>query len=232
MRDTSVPEPERQPPRHRSDPLIPILASAVTLVCLGAVLLVFHPRLRAILDEGRDGVVRSVAPSDGKVPLWICRSEDGVALLLEPIDLSAAMTDARSAGMSDRALDTMLASGEHQYLRLSVYNFGRDEDYTLALPTSGFDSPEGGARLVPCASLFPKSITPVSQKLMVGLGAVSSLTVPRGQHARALLAASGKNLSNRTAFQSGSLSFERREVARIVLAAWHQEPALRAFLDF
>jgi len=224
MRDTPVADPGRNPAERRSDPLIPILGSAVTLVCLGAVLLVFYPRLRSILADDRGAVVRSVAPAEGKIPLWVCRTEEGVALLLEPLELSG--------DTKDKALDSILAGGTHHYLRLRVYNFGRDEDYVLALPAQGFDSPEGGPRLVPCASMLPKDIASASLKLMRGLGAVATLTVAPGHHARALFATSGNDLSQRTAFLSGGLTFERREVARGTLAQWHQTPALRQFLDF
>ena len=196
----------------------------MTLVCLGAVLLVFLPRVRAIVAADRGAVTRTLPPAEGKIPTWICRSQEGVALLVEPIELSGVTTD--------KALDSIFKGGKHRYLRLSVYNFGRDDDFTLKLPADGFDSPEGGARLVPCASLIPDDISAAHRVTVLGLGAVSMLRVAPGHHARALLAAADEDLSQRTAFVTGGLTFERREVPRIVLAKWHQAPALRAFEDF
>ncbi|MHC4953371.1 MAG: hypothetical protein ACYTGZ_05730 [Planctomycetota bacterium] len=213
----------QQSERQRTDPLIPILASAVALVCLGAILLVFYPRVRSLVAEGRGAVVRSVPPEGGRVPLWVCRSEKGVAILIEPRVLTGTTTDA--------ALDALLGGGPNHYLRLSIYNFGRADSYRLSVPDSGFDSPEGGARLIPCAALLPETMDAAGRTLLLGLGATQSLEVPTGRRGQILLVVSA-DVAGRTAFVSGGLRFERREVPRLALAKFRQRPDLRDFLDF
>jgi hypothetical protein len=209
--------------RQRSDPLIPILGTAVTLVCLGAVLLVFYPRISSMMADRQGGVVRPVPADDAVLPLWVCRTEEGVALLIEPAALSGETTDA--------ALDGLLGGGPYHYLKLSVYNFGRAEAYRLELPAAGFDSPEGGPRLVPTGVLVPEATDLAARRVLHGLGAVRLLEVPPHASGQALLAVT-QDVSKRTGFVSGTLRFERREITRLALAQWHDSPALKDFLDF
>ena len=68
----------------RTDPLIPILASSVAFVVVGAIVLVFYPRVRDLIGPEQDSVVGTRASEQVGVPVWICRSEEGVALLIEP----------------------------------------------------------------------------------------------------------------------------------------------------
>jgi len=209
--------------QQRSDPLIPILGSAVTLVCLGAVLLVFYPRISMLMADRQGGVVHAVPPDDAVLPLWVCRTEDGVALLIEPVALTGETTD--------KGIDGLLGGGPYHYLKLSVYNFGRDEPIRIELPADGFDSPEGGPRLVPVGVLIPEALELASRRLLKGLGAVRFLEVPPHSSGQALLAVS-QDVSARTEFVSGTLRFERREIARWALAQWHETPALKVFLKF
>jgi len=207
----------------RSDPLIPILGSAVSLVVLGAILLVFYPRVSSWFENGEDAVVLSLPALEEEVPLWTCSPRAGVALLIEPLDLAGPATDP--------ALDTMLVGGPYHYLRLSVYHFEGDDPYRIDLPAQGFDSPEGGPRLVPASARLARGLDASARTVLTGLGAVPSLLLEPGRHGQILLVAGG-DLSGRTGFVSGGLRFERRAVTRYALAAWHERPELDSFLDF
>ena len=63
------------------------------------------------------------------------------------------------------------------------------------------------------------------------MGAVSSLEVPKGRAAQALLAIEDPP-ANRTAFVSGELRFERKLIPRGRLEAWRSRPDYQEFKDF
>ena len=207
----------------RSDPLIPILGSAVSLVVLGTILIVFYPRVRAWFEDGDNAVVLSLPPLDEEVPLWTCSPRPGVALLIEPLDLAGPATDP--------ALDDMLGGGPYHYLRLSVYHFEGDDPYRVDVPERGFDSPEGGPRLVPASARLGRGLDAAARTVLTGLGAVSSLVLDPGRQGQILLVVDA-DVAGRTGFVSGTLRFERRAVTRYALAAWHERPQLESFLDF
>ena len=215
--------------QKRSDPLVPILGAAVSLVVMGAILLFFYPRISSWFDQDQAAVVQPLPAADEAIPLWVCSTEPGVALLIEPVDVVGEG--------DDPALDSMLDGGPYRYLRLSVYNFDRDEPFRLQLSGRGFDSPEGGVRLLPAAARVRRGLDAPARTVLAGLGGVATLEVPRGQRGQILLVAQvleGEQAdpATRTAFVSGKLKFERREVARMTLAAWHQSPKLKTFQDF
>jgi hypothetical protein len=204
--------------RTRSDPLVPLLATAVSLVLAGAVGLVLYPRFARWLGPG-EGAVHATAPSPGDpVPVWICRRVPGVALLLR-------------GGVEEAVLAEALEGGPYQLLTLHVYNFNREEPFELVLPQGGFASPEGGEPAWPVARLVRADAPARLRPVLLGLGAVDSLRVPRGHRAQALLAVRDEP-ARRTAFVSGELMFERKELERQELARWQQRPDLKRFEDF
>ena len=207
--------------RQRFDPLVPILGSAVALVVIGAAAFIFYPALSRFFGPGQPAVAREQASPSAIVPVWVCRAESGVALMLE------SGCDQGSA----RALDRGLVGGPHRYLRLSVYNFARKEPFLLELPREGFDTPEGGPRARPAAHLLRPDAPAHLLAVLRGLGAVTDLRVGLGRNGHALLVVSG-DPSSRTAFVSGRLRFERRELERLALASWRAQPALETFLEW
>jgi hypothetical protein len=207
----------------RSDPLIPILGSAVSLVVLGAILLVFYPRVSAWFEQDEGAITLSRPAPEEPVPLWTCSPRPGVALLIEMLDLAGEATDP--------ALDSMLTGGPYHYLRLSVFHFEGEAPYRLTAPGTGFDSPEGGVRVLPAATRMRPDLDAAARTVLAGLGAVPGLDVEPGRQGQILLVAA-EDVAARTAFVSGPLKFERRAVTRYALAAWHEEPELQSFLDF
>ncbi len=207
---------------NRSDPMVPILGSAVTLLVIGASLFVFYPAYRQW--QARDsGAVVGHPPSPAEpLPVWVCRSEPGVAMLLEAL----AAGDPAGAAYPLPALE----GGPYHLLRLSVFNFDGRDPLAVALPEEGFASPEGGPPALPAVSRLRPDASPKDLAVLRGLGAVEALEVPRGRRAQALLVIRGDPAA-RTAFVSGALSFTRRTVARQTLAAWYAEPALKTFED-
>jgi hypothetical protein len=214
--------------QQRSDPLIPILGSAVSLVVIGAILLVFVPRVSDWFEERSDSVVKALPDPDRAIPLWTCESQPGVAMLIEPLTLTGDGKDA--------VLDRMLVGGPYRYYRLRVYNFEGKEPVRVDLAsgdaaTSGFDSPEGGVRLVPAAGSISPAADLRARTVLAGLGATSTLAVPPGESGQILLIASA-DLSARTGFSRGTLQFQRKEKARSAIASWHEQPTLKQFSDF
>lgn len=206
--------------RQRSDPLTPILGSAVALVVVGAIGLFFYPRISRWFGPARPSVASVSSSPATKVPVWICRSVEGVALLLE------TQLDEASARVIDRAL----TGGRYHYLRLSVYNFGRDGSYALALD-EGLASPEGGPRARTVASLLRKDLPAHERPVLLGLGAVASIEVAKGHHGQILLALAA-DPATRGSFAGADLMFERRVLERQTLAQWQDNPDLKQFLDF
>jgi hypothetical protein len=204
--------------RARTDPLVPLLATAVSLVLIGAVGLVLYPRFARWLGP-EEGAVHGTMPGpDDPVPVWICRGVEGVALLLR-------------GGVEEAVLAEALEGGPYQLLTLHVYNFSREEPFELVLPREGFASPEGGEPARPAFGLVRPDAPARLKPVLLGLGAVEALRVPKGHRAQALLAVRD-DAARRTAFVSGVLTFERKELARQELARWEQRPDLKGFEDF
>jgi len=207
--------------RERTDPLVPLLGLAVALVVVGAFGVVFYPRFVRWLGPHEASVVGEPPSPTATVPVWISRTQDGVALVLE------ADSDVGTA----RALDLALEGGPYSYLRLSVYNFAREAEFLLELPRAGFASPEGGEPARPAAFVLRPDASEHLQTVLRGLGAVARLEVAKGRSGHALLVTEG-DPRRRTAFVSGELRFERRELQRRVLASWQKRPDWEEFNDF
>lgn len=207
--------------RERPDPLVPVLGSAVALVVIGVVGLVFVPRISRWFGPGQDSVVARPPSPAAAVPVWICRTHEGVALILEEVFSEA----------TSEVLDRAFSGGRHHYLRLSVCNFAGAEPFSLEVPPEGLASPEGGPPAVPAERRLRPGPQGHMGAIMRGLGAVDGLTVERGRRGQLLLLIA-ENPSGRTAFSAGKLVFERREVERRILAAWNQQPDMGGFEDF
>jgi len=202
---------------QRSDPLVTVLGSAVALVVLGAVGLVFYPRISRWFGPERTSV-SGIRPQPGaRVPVWVCRSVSGVALLLE-------------ASQNGAGLDEAVTGGPFSYLRLSVYNFGRGSPFPLDL-SGKFVAPDGGPVPGAVAARLRPDLSAERLTILRGIGAVDRLLVPEGHLGVALLAIDG-DLAKRRSFAFGDLMFERRELKRQALAEWRRHPDLKQFLDF
>lgn len=202
---------------QRSDPLVPILGSAVALVVIGAVGLVIYPRVSRWFGPERASVAGVRPDPSARVPVWVCRSQKGVALLLEP-------------EFGDRSLDQSVTGGPYSYLRLSVYNFGQDEPFVLDLGTA-MEAPDGKPGLFAVATRLKPDLPAYRRTVLRGLGAVARLEVGKGHQGQALML-TAPNPSGRGSFALGPLMFERRELARQALAEWQRKPDLREFMDF
>lgn len=200
---------------------MPLLGSAVTLLVIGAILFVFYPAFEQW--RARDSIaVVGHPPAPGEtVPVWVCREVEGVALILEAGPEPSTM----------EALAGALEGGPYQFLRLSVLNFAQEAPYTLALPDAGLASPEGGPTALPAHALVKEAASPRQRLILRGLGALERIEVAKGKSGHLLLVVGGE-LSGRTAFVSGNLSFTRRVIERGTLAAWRASPDLRQFKDF
>jgi len=214
-----MPERQEQPPRspERRDPLLPLLAVAVSFV-LAAAVFHFYPRVSRWLGSDVPAVVGEFQPPDEAVPVWVCRSVEGVGLLLRGI-------------RDEEGLGEAFEGGPYRLLTLHVWNFAREEAFALTLPEGGFVSPEGGDPAFPAARFLKADAPPRLRPLLLGLGAVGSLTVPKGHAGKALLAVRG-DPGKRTAFVSGGLTFERKELERRTLARFEQRPDPKQFEDF
>jgi hypothetical protein len=204
--------------RERSDPLVPLLATAVSLVLVGAIFFVFYPRLSRWLGPSKASVVGEAPEPDDAVPVWVCRDVPGVALLLR-------------GGVEESGLAEAFDAGPYRLLTLHAYNFARDEPLDIELPEGGFASPEGGEPLRPASRLVRADAPPRLRPILLGLGAVNGLRVPKG-HAARLLLALRDDPAKRTAFVSGTLTFERRELKRQALARFEQRPTPKEFEEF
>ncbi len=215
-----MPERHEPPPpraRARTDPLLPLLASAVSLILVAAVFH-FYPRVSRWLGPDVPSVVgEALSPGDA-VPVWVCRGVDGVGLLLR-------------GTRDDDGLGDAFEGGPYRFLTLHVWNFARDEPFVLNLPEGGFVSPEGLDPALPAARLVKGDVPPRLRPLLLGLGAVTSLRVPKGHAGQALLAVRG-DPAKRTGFVSGALTFERRELERRTLAQFERRPDRKQFEDF
>lgn len=202
---------------ERKDPILPLLATAVSLVLVASVFH-FYPRISQWLGPGVESVSGEHEAGDVAVPVWVCRGVDGVGLLLS--------SDGHHEGIGDA-----FAGGPHRFLTLHVYNFAREEPFELTLPEKGFLSPEGGEPALPAAALVNADTPEALRPVLLALGAVPSLRVPKGHAGKALLAIRG-DPARRTAFVSGALTFERKELRRRTLARFEQRPDRKQFEEF
>jgi hypothetical protein len=206
--------------RQRADPLVPILGSAVALLFVFTVGFIFYPRVAHWIQVRASPALERNGDRERSVPVWLCRSEQGVALILQPApDVDAA-----------RGLDAALAPGGRHHLVLSVYNFARPDAYSFD-PKGGLDAEGGAARARPVAGLVRPDAPEHLRAVLRGLGAVEAVTVEPGHCGKLLLAVEG-DPSATAAFVGGTLRFERREVRRRTLAKWESSPHLEGFLDF
>jgi hypothetical protein len=203
--------------RERKDPLLPLLATAVSLVLVAAAFH-FYPRFARWFGPNEAAVAGEVQSPDDAVPVWVCRGVEGVGLILR-------------GSREDDGLGDAFVGGPYRFLTLHVYNFAREEPFDLKLPEGGFVSPEGGEPALPAARLVKEDAPLRLRPVLLGLGAVTSLRVPRGYAGQALLAIRG-DPAPRTAFVSGALTFERRELLRRTLAQFEQRPDSKQFEDF
>lgn len=210
---------EQAPPRSRErrDPLLPALAMAVSLVLVAAIFH-FYPRVSRWLGPDVPAVAGEPLNPDDAVPVWVCRGVEGVGLLLR-------------GSRDDDGLGDAFVGGPHRLLTLHVWNFAREAPFELNLPEGGFVSPEGGDPAVPAARLVKEDAPARLRPVLLALGAVTSLRVPKGHSGKALLAVRG-DPGERTAFVSGTLTFERRELERRTLAQFEQRPDPKQFKDF
>lgn len=197
--------------------MLPLLATAVSLVLVASVFH-FYPRISQWLGPGLDAVTNDHEAGDAAVPVWVCRGIDGVGMLLA--------SDGQRAELGEA-----LEGGPYSLLTLHVWNFARDEPFDLALPEKGLLSPEGGDPALPVALLVKPDASPAVRPILLALGAVPSLRVPKGHSGKALLAVRG-DPTRRTAFVSGPFTFERRELERRALARFAQRPDRKQFEEF
>jgi hypothetical protein len=202
---------------ERKDPMLPLLATAVSLVLVASVFH-FYPRISQWLGPGVESVSSEHEAGDAAVPVWVCRGVDGVGLLLSG--------DGHHEGLGDA-----FVGGPYRLLTLHVYNFAREEPFDLTLPEKGFLSPEGGEPALPAAALVKGDAPAALRPVLLALGAVPSLRVPKGHAGKALLAVRG-DPGRRTAFVSGPLTFERKELERKTLARFEQSPDRKQFEEF
>ena len=208
-------------PERRTDPLVPVLGIAVSIVTIAAVGFVFYPRISRWFAPSRDSVVGAPLAPTVAVPVWVCGTVDGVALML------ASNPD----GGAEGALAGALEGGPYHFLTLTVYNFDGPETYRLAIPEAGLVSPEGGPNVISAFGRRKTDISPHLRGVLDGLGAVRELAVPKGRSGQLLLVVPA-DPERRTAFVTGPLRFVRRELERQVLASWRQRPDLDEFKDF
>jgi hypothetical protein len=204
-------------PRERKDPLLPLLAAAVSVVLIGA-LLHFYPRVKRWLGPDVASVAGHVQAPDEAVPVWVCRGVEGVGLLLR-------------ATRDDEGLADAFEGGPYRFLTLHVWNFARDEPFDLTLPAKGLLSPEGGEPALPAAVLVKQDVPERLRPVLLGVGAVTSVRVPKGHGGKALLVLRDDPAA-RTGFVLGELSFERRQLERRTLAQFEQRPDSKQFEDF
>lgn len=207
--------PSRPPARR--DPLLPVLATSVSFVLVAAIFH-FYPRVSRWLGSDVPAVVGESQSPDEAVPVWVCRGVEGVGLLLR-------------GTRDEEGLDEAFEGGPYRLLTLHVWNFAREEPFALDVPEGGFVSPEGGDPALPAARLLKEEAPARLRPLLLGLGAVRSLRVPKGHAGKALLAVRG-DPGRRTAFVSGGLTFERKELERRILAQFEQRPDRKQFEDF
>ena len=213
-----------------------MLGVAVTVVVTGAVLFVFVPRISVWFEpSGPASGVPAVERADAPMPVWVSRSLEGCALLLEP--LPGGMDPfpwyrARLAGeeASGDRLQQVLAGGPYHLLLLTVCNFEGPDVLHLELPGDGLKGAQG-ATLKPVSAVLRPDVPAALQPILAGLGARAVADVPRGSTARMLLVAK-QDPADGESFAGGGLLFERREVQLVTLTGWRESPDWKAFQDF
>jgi len=202
----------------RGDPLVPLLASAVAAVVVGAVLFVFFPRLERWLQRrSGDALLAPVPARDTPVGVWVSSSADGAALLLEYFSDPASEAEVHGA----------LRGGAPHLLLLTACNVSGPEPLVVDLTSSGVAGPGGATVAVAAANLLRHDVAPALLPVLKALGAVARLEVPRGRSGQMLLAAY-EDPRPLPELSAGALRFERREVTRVALATWRSRPDLRA----
>ncbi len=202
---------------QRSDPLVPILGTAVSLVVIASVFFVFYPRLRAHWADEDNPVVSNTQDPDGVVAVWLARA-DGVALVV------SEHGDAGEAAV----LSSGMRAGPHRFLMLTIYNFERETPFTYEVPSTGLSSPEGGAPAMAAATLLRPDAPAALAPILAALGPSPRVTVAPG-HLGQILLVVPDNPAQRTAFVNGTQRFERRELTRRSLASWRSGPTLKEF---
>ena len=218
--------------RRLSDPLVPMLGVAVTVVVTGAVLFVFVPRISVWFEpSGPAPGVPEVERPDAPMPVWVSRSLEGCALLLEPLPGGMdpfARRDGEEA--SSDGLQEVLEGGPYHLLLLTVCNFEGPDVLHLELPGDGLKGARG-ATLKPVSAVLRPDIPAALRPILAGLGASAVADVPRGSSARMLLVAK-QDPTGGESFAGGGLLFERREVQLVTLTGWRESPDWKAFQDF
>jgi hypothetical protein len=206
--------------RQRSDPFLPLLGSAVSIVVIAAIAVVFYPAAKRWFGADDVAVIGHPLSPSARVPVWIARADDGVALVLE----------ATRDPDANRLLAPAFRGGPYRLLTLTVYNFDR-ETLVLDVPAEGLASPGGGPNALPAAAVVdpdaPKSLLAIVQ----GMGLATHLEIARGRRALVLLVLAA-DPSDRTAFVTGDWILERRELERQVLAMWRQRPDWKRLREF
>ena len=208
--------------RERSDPLVPVLGSAVAVVGLGAAAFIFYPKIARLLEYRRASVIGKPPSPTARIPVWVGHTPDGVALMLE----------VRRDEGRDRILDEALEGGPYRYLTLTVYNFGRDETFRLRLPGGGLGSAEGGPRARAAAFLLKENVPAHLKAVLRGYGSAEGLEVARGRQGKLLLVIEGDPARRTSFFVNEAIGLERKELERRVLASWQQKPDWEEFKNF
>jgi hypothetical protein len=128
--------------RQRSDPFLPLLGSAVSIVVIAAIAVVFYPAAKRWFGADDVAVIGHPLSPSARVPVWIARADDGVALVLE----------ATRDPDANRLLAPAFRGGPYRLLTLTVYNFDR-ETLVLDVPAEGLASPGGGPNALPAAAV-------------------------------------------------------------------------------
>ncbi len=202
----------------RGDPLVPLLGSAVAAVVVGAILFVFYPRLERWIERREGAAIADVLPArDAPVGVWVCRTVEGAALLLEYFSDPA----------SEQEVHAALRAGAPHLLLMTVCNVSGPDPLTIDLVDAGLKLGSGATAAIPAANLLRRDIEPSLLPVLGALGAVARLDVPRGRSGQILFAAFA-DPSKEPHLLAGTLRFERTEVTRVALAAWRSRPGLDA----
>lgn len=206
---------------NRGDPFVPILASAVAAVVLGSIVFVFYPRVADWIASQGEGVRGGHVSRETKIPVWICRSEEGVALMLESYpELS-----------SQGALRGPSGSTPREFLLLSVYNFAGPEVFSIDFERQPFRAVDGLVPAEPASDLLVESAPANLKAVLRGLGALPRLDVPRGRTGQALFVLYG-SASRHASYAVANLQFDRKQVAAGRLAGWRRKPDWKGFQEF
>lgn len=213
-----------------------MLGVAVTVVVTGAILFVFVPRISIWFEPtGPASGVPEVQRPDAPIPVWVSRSLEGCALLLEPLPPGMDPLPQHGARPGNEEsprdrLQQVLEGGPYHLLLLTVCNFEGPDVLHLELPGDGLKAARG-ATLKPVSAVLRSEVSAALQPILAGLGASAVADVPRGSRARMLLVAKQDPVDD-ASFAGGGLLFERREVQLVTLTDWRERPDWKAFQDF